>query len=150
MIIYDLCCEAEHRFEGWFASPQAFEQQLADGLIDCPLCGNKEVRRVVSPLHLASEKKAEVGQVEALVKNSRPPSSTEEAIAFYSQAIQSLLKDSEDVGTGFAEEARRIHYEEAPARTIHGHASDEDFEELQDEGIDVMKLVVFRNQDDLN
>jgi hypothetical protein len=150
LIIYDLCCEAEHRFEGWFVSPQAFEQQLADGLIECPLCGNKEVRRVVSPLHLASEKKSGVEQAQVATKSPRPLFNPEEAIAFYSRAVQSLLKDSEDVGAGFAEEARRIHYEEIPARTIHGQASDEDFEELKDEGIDVMKLLVFRNQDDLN
>lgn len=147
MIIYDLCCEAEHRFEGWFASPQAFEQQLVDGLVNCPLCGAKGIRRVVSPPHLSS---SNVERVEVAAKNSRPPTNQEEAIAFYSRAVQSLLQDSEDVGSGFAEEARKIHYEEAPARTIHGKASDEDFEELKDEGIDVMKLVVFRNQDDLN
>jgi hypothetical protein len=73
-----------------------------------------------------------------------------EALAFYNRAVTAILENSEDVGARFVEEARKIHYDETPARKIHGQASDDDFEELKDEGIDVMKLVVFKNQDDLN
>jgi hypothetical protein len=44
----------------------------------------------------------------------------------------------------------RIHRDESPARRIHGHGSDEDFEALQEEGIDVMKIVVVKADEDFH
>ncbi len=49
-------------------------------------------------------------------------------------------KESEDVGKEFADEARRIHQGESEARNIKGQASNEDIEELLDEGILVLPL----------
>lgn len=88
--------------------------------------------------------------VESVPATAKTVLSPEHAIAFYSEAVKRLLQGSEDVGSGFAEEARKIHYHEAPSRSIRGQASDEDFEELKEEGIDVIKLLVFRDQEDLN
>ncbi len=66
------------------------------------------------------------------------------------QAIQALINHSEDVGDRFAEEARKIHYEEAPVRAIRGQASPEEFEELRDEGIEVIALPVLPSEEELN
>ena len=68
----------------------------------------------------------------------------------YRTAVEYLLANSDNVGTRFVEEARKIHYDEVPARTIHGQASDEDFEELQSEGIDVTRLLIFKKREELN
>ena len=48
MIVLDLSCANEHRFEGWFASSAAFEAQRARGLVSCPVCNTAEVRRLPS------------------------------------------------------------------------------------------------------
>ena len=58
----------------------------------------------------------------------------------FDAAVRALIANSEDVGSGFAEEARRIHYLESEPRQIHGQSSDEEFEALRDEGIEVWRL----------
>jgi hypothetical protein len=60
----------------------------------------------------------------------------------YSRLLDEILKRSEDVGTEFPAEARRIHYEEAPARMIRGEATQEEHEALVEEGIPVARLPV--------
>lgn len=60
----------------------------------------------------------------------------------YSRMLDEILSKSEDVGTGFAEEARNIHREQAPARSIRGKATDEEHQDLLDEGIPVARLPV--------
>ena len=52
--------------------------------------------------------------------------------------VQHVLSNTEDVGERFADEARRIHYNEAPERGIRGVATAEQAAELADEGIEVM------------
>ena len=58
------------------------------------------------------------------------------------QAVQQVLRNTEDVGERFPEEARRIHYGETAQRGIRGQASAEDRAALADEGIEVMALPV--------
>ncbi|MEF8708616.1 MAG: DUF1178 family protein [Candidatus Accumulibacter propinquus] len=50
-----------------------------------------------------------------------------------------LLANCEDVGARFAEEARKIHYVEAPERSIRGEASTAEYEALREEGIEVFR-----------
>lgn len=56
------------------------------------------------------------------------------------QAVQQVLANTEDVGSQFAEEARRIHYGESQQRGIRGQASADETAALLDEGIDVVAL----------
>ncbi len=68
-------------------------------------------------------------------------------LANYRQLVRTLIANSEDVGEQFAEEARKIHYEEAPDRAIRGQASDDDLASLADEGIAVISLPILRGED---
>lgn len=85
-----------------------------------------------------------------------PPASASEemkvatAFVMAKQVMNALIRHSEDVGDSFAEEARKIYYEEAPARAIRGSASHEEFEELRDEGIDIIALPSIPLDDELN
>ncbi|QGZ61056.1 DUF1178 family protein [Paraburkholderia acidisoli] len=133
MKVLDLQCPDGHRFEGWFASADDFESQLSRKLVECPMCGATEVSRLPSAPRLnlsgASEPKpvsreAQQWQAHAL------------------RAIREVLEKTENVGDRFAEEARRMHYNEAPSRNIRGVASAEDARALVEEGIDVMPLPV--------
>ena len=67
-----------------------------------------------------------------------------EMFAAFEQLMSSIVSNSEDVGQNFAEEARRIHYLEAPVRSILGEASDEEYESLLDEGIEVLRLPIVK------
>jgi hypothetical protein len=118
MKVLDLQCPHGHRFEGWFASAEDFESQLSRKLVECPICGATEVSRLPSAprLNLSG--------------------------ARVMRALREVLEKTENVGDRFAEEARRIHYNEAPARSIRGVTTPEDAKALVEEGIEVMSLPI--------
>jgi len=136
MKVFNLCCDQDHAFEGWFASAQAFDAQLASGLLECPLCGSHEV--VMTP----SAPRLNLGgaQPPAAVKEPVAMSNDDSMRAALLQMARTIVANSEDVGESFPEEARRIHYAEAPKRSIRGVASKDEAAELADEGIEVMPL----------
>src|SRR5690606_41694913 len=53
------------------------------------------------------------------------------------QTARQVVENTEDVGRRFAEEARRIHYRETPARAIRGEATPREAADLVEEGIEV-------------
>lgn len=130
MKVYNLICEHDHRFEGWFSSEDDFKAQSDAYLIACPVCENHVVRKLPSAPRLnlsgAQESKPDVEQVQKQ----------------FLEIVRKIVANTEDVGERFAEEARRIHYNEAPERAIRGVASVQEFAELADEGIDVLPLPV--------
>lgn len=144
MIIFDLACPLDHRFEGWFQSAQDFDSQIARGLVNCPQCASLNVRRIPSALHLArqkaSEPAAEASPLPAVDLRSG-------AVDAYKQLTNLLLAACEDVGEDFVEEARRIHSLAAPKRSICGLASQQEYEMLRDEGIEVLRLPLLKAGD---
>ena len=139
MKIFDLQCGAGHRFEGWFASSEDYVSQRARGLVACPACGVYEVERIPSATRFNTGVPAPVQPAQA---GEGTPQATEAAKTLYSRLIDEVLTRAEDVGKAFAAEARRIHYDEAPARMIRGEATPEEHEALLDEGIAVALLPV--------
>lgn len=136
MKIFDLLCSGGHRFEGWFASAEDYKGQRAGGQLDCPTCGSRDVDRVPSA--------ARINTGATLPPPQAPAGHDPLALAqkLYSRMLDELLTKSEDVGSAFPEEARRIHYQEAPARSIRGQASQEEHDALVDEGIPVARLPI--------
>jgi hypothetical protein len=144
MIIFDLSCSDNHRFEGWFRSAEDFESQQASGLVSCPHCGSASVRRLPSVLHLSSGVSDTHRQTEAPAPASIEAAHPLEALR---AVVEKIVGNSEDVGNQFAAEARKIHYHEAPERAIRGQASDDDFSALKEEGIDVLRLPIIKPKD---
>ena len=143
MIVFDLLCAAGHRFEGWFGSAEDFASQRDRSLLCCPACGSAQVSKVPSAtranLGAPEPKKPSVAEKTPDMEGKDPF-----AIAqmLYSRMLDELFTKSEDVGREFPQEARKIFYEEAPARPIRGQASNEEHDELLDEGIPVLRLPV--------
>lgn len=130
MIVYNLGCEHEHVFEGWFASADAFEEQCGTGLVSCPVCGSSSVTRRLSAPH-----------VHTGTKRTEPtPDPRQHITRALLRAVREAVRHSEDVGERFPEEARRIHYGETETRNIRGRASGEDLGELLEEGILVLPV----------
>jgi hypothetical protein len=134
--IFDLQCGAGHRFEGWFASAEEFAAQSAQGLVGCPSCGAQEVDRIPSATRFNT------GAHRPVAGDTKGHDPLALAQKLYSRMLDELLTRSEDVGTEFPAEARRIHYHEAPERTIRGQASREEHEALVDEGIPVLRMPI--------
>lgn len=141
MIVFDLACANGHRFEGWFADGEDFAAQQARGLVTCPACGDGAVRRVPSAVHVATP--SPPPRHSARAPDTPPPS----PLALAKALLDAAVASSEDVGREFAREARRIHYQESPARNIRGQASPDEVEALHDEGIPVMSLPSLRPED---
>ena len=124
MIVLNLSCSNRHGFEGWFASAEEFSRQTESRLVSCPYCNDVSITRLPSGPHV---KRAAVA---------------EPATPDFIAAITALAKDSENVGTRFPEEARKIHYQEVAPRSIRGIASATEVKELIEEGISVLPLPI--------
>lgn len=155
MKVWNLRCAQGHGFEGWFASEADFQSQQLRGLLTCPLCGLADVVRAPSAPRLnLSGAKAEPAQASAHRGPSEggavpTPASMADAAPtleqmqrVFLQAVRQVVANTEDVGPRFPEEARKIHHGEAPARGIRGQATEEEREELRDEGIEVYSLPI--------
>ena len=143
MIVFDLICTHGHVFEGWFASGDAFEEQQRAQLVACPVCDDHHVERRPSA-------RVSVPKGEAAVDSSSKPDVPEQIAGLPADLVAKLreiVRKTEDVGERFPEEARKIHYDESPKRSIRGQASKEEAEALREEGIDFASLPPFLTGD---
>lgn len=164
MKVYNLACPLDHRFEGWFASEGDCLAQQDKGMLACPICDSTEITRMPSAPHIAkaSASKESSSSTQLTVAN---PAATDNAgvsgslsgdvvaltgsdhsqleaqvQAAFLKGMRDLMGRSEDVGTSFAEEARKIHYKESPERSIRGQTTLDEAEALREEGIEVMAM----------
>jgi len=139
MIRYALQCRKGHAFEAWFKSSGAFDEQAKSGKVLCAVCGSKKVEKALMAPNVAvrSEDSVPVAQTPA---NPARDTMRREMMALMRKLRSEVEKNAEYVGPQFADEARKIHHEEAPARGIYGEASPEDVRGLQEEGIEFYPL----------
>jgi len=149
MIIFDLNCTHGHRFEGWFASAEEFDRQRDAALVICPICDDAHVERLPSAKvrvpRAAARDNAPTPQpeAEARLEHGEMTTVSPEVLA----KLREVVRSTENVGRRFAEEARKIHYNEVPARAIRGQASHDEAQELSDEGIEFAPLPPFLTND---
>lgn len=139
MIVFNLGCENSHRFEGWFASGEDFERQLGEKLVACPLCGNANIARLPHAPYVNSGAKEKPARAQPAATAQQYANVGSEVLA---KLVEHIIEHTEDVGTAFPEEARRIHYREVPERRIRGTASRDDVAALKDEGVEVVALPI--------
>ncbi len=156
MIKYKLHCTNDHEFEAWFGGSQDFEKQKAKSLLRCPVCASERIEKSLMAPNVVTTK----GKSPKRVPSSAEPNAAPVSGNEHSQVVAPLAADpaheafagmvrqlrkhveqtTEDVGQKFAEEARKIHYEEAEARGIRGEATAKEVHDLQEEGIDISLL----------
>ena len=163
MKVYNLACPLDHRFEGWFASEEDCLAQQGNGMLACPICESTEITRMPSAPHIAKSgsNKEAVTSTELTVANSAVDSGgvsgaisgnvvaltggdhshlEAQVQAAFLKGMRELMGRSEDVGSSFAEVARKIHYKESPERSIRGQTTLDEAEALREEGIEVMAM----------
>ena len=145
MKVFNLACEHEHRFEGWFGSAEDYDTQLARGLIECPVCASAVIRKLPAAPRLNLSGAS--GKPPVPARGAEPKPGAEQPDprvlqAMFMKMARALVENTEDVGDRFADEARRIHYREAPERGIRGVASPDEARELADEGIEVFSFPI--------
>ena len=133
MIRYALICDSDHAFEGWFGSSADYDDQQGRGLLDCPVCGSKAVRKqIMAPAVTGTRKTA---RREDTVDVSR-----EMMMEALGRVRRHVEEHFDDVGDAFAKEARAIHDGKAEDRGIYGRASAKEVRELVEDGIQVAPL----------
>ncbi len=136
MIVLNLLCDRGHHFEGWFASGEAFRDQSHRHLVHCPQCQTSAVSQLPSAPHVKR------GTTDLALPEKTAAMVAGPAMTPLHQALATMARKAENVGERFPEEARRIHYDEAPARTIRGVATADETRELLEEGIFVLPAPV--------
>lgn len=167
MIRYALSCENAHLFDAWFRSSADYDAQEARGLLECPHCASKTVvKALMAPRVVTHDEPARpapaMPPAPVVAAPPVPPPvpvppplaaalatpEGREIVGKLRELKAKMLENSENVGNRFAEEARRIHYGEAPARVVHGEATADDARALLEEGVGILPLPVL--PDDLN
>ena len=135
MVVYNLVCKKNHRFEGWFPNYEDFQKQAEKSLISCPVCGSTKIEKL--PHACAVHVKKEPAPPARGQRDQPPPAgpSAQEFKEMLLRVHHYVKENFEDVGARFAEEARQIHYGKAEQRPIHGTATQEQRAELTEEGI---------------
>src|SRR6478609_7064647 len=140
MIIFELSCVHGHRFEGWFASGDEFARQQERSLVVCPICDDAHVERLPSARDNAA----------AAQPTEESDQTGSAAVGLPADAITKLreiVRNTENVGLRFPEEARKMHYRETPPRAIRGQASRDEAKALTEEGIEFTSLPPFLSGD---
>ena len=150
MIRYNLRCERGHAFESWFQSSSAYEAQEKRKLVNCPACGSTKVERAIMAPQIVSKKGRESPvPAPATAPEAATPASTPllmaqevELRAKLKELRDHIVKNADNVGERFPNEARRMHYGDIEHRPIYGEASPDEARALIDEGVDVAPLPV--------
>ena len=139
MIHYDLICDQGHAFDGWFRDSAAYDAQAERGLVTCAACGSAKVsKQLMAPgIPVKSNRKSDAP---AAVVSAPVDPRLAELMKVMREMRKHVEENAEYVGDKFAEEARKIHYEEADARGIYGQATPDEAKALIEEGIAVHPL----------
>ncbi|MGF6311954.1 hypothetical protein ABIB82_005989 [Bradyrhizobium sp. i1.8.4] len=148
MIHYTLRCERGHQFESWFQSSTAYESQERRHLIDCPSCGSSKIERAIMAPQIVSKKGREPARAAPAAPVEATPAESTSLMMAQERELRSKLKELRDhivknadnVGERFPNEARKMHYGDIEHRPIYGEASPEEARALIDEGVEVSPL----------
>jgi hypothetical protein len=151
MIRYHLRCDRGHAFESWFQSSSAYESQEKRKLVSCPACGSTKVERAIMAPQIVSKKGkgGEAPSPAAASTEVAAPTSTplmmaqeRELRAKLKELRDHIVRNADNVGERFPNEARKMHYGDIEHRPIYGEASPDEARSLIDEGVEVSPLPV--------
>lgn len=153
MIRYALACENKHEFEIWFSDSGDYERQRKRGLVECPACGSGKVDKTIMAPSIASPRKRRVPAVSnepsPAAVSAEPPAPVAmmspqemELRQKLKELREHMVKNADNVGKEFPDEARKMHYGEIEHRSIYGEASPEDAKAMHEEGIEFHPLPV--------
>ena len=147
MIRYTLRCEQDHSFESWFQSSAAYDSQVKRKLVTCPVCSSTKVEKaIMAPRIVGKKGRDKVAPVEAPAEAPASESTSlmmaqeRELRAKIKELRDHIVKNADNVGEKFPNEARAMHYGDKEHRPIYGEASPEEARALVDEGVEVSPL----------
>ncbi len=146
MIRYALRCERGHEFESWFQSSSAYDSQHKRGLVACPTCDSTKVEKAIMAPRITRKGKTQAQPIAAATGEESSSlvmaPQERELITKLKELRDHVLKNADNVGEKFPDEARKMHYGDIEHRAIYGEASAEEAKALVDEGIEVAPLPI--------
>ncbi|HZQ12937.1 MAG TPA: DUF1178 family protein [Pseudolabrys sp.] len=153
MIRYSLTCDKGHEFDSWFADSAAYDKQARRKLVACPHCGSVKVEKAIMAPRLSTAKTAPIEAPAAQAQPAAPAPAAPAPVAMISpqerelrtrlkELRDHLIKNAENVGAKFPEQARKMHYGEIEHRSIYGEATPDEARRLAEEGIEFHPLPV--------
>jgi hypothetical protein len=150
MIRYSLRCERGHAFESWFQSSSAYDSQVKRKLVTCPACGSAKVEKsIMAPQIVSKKRRDSAAPAPAASTDVTAPASTPLMMAQERELRTKLrelrdhiVKNADNVGERFSNEARKMHYGDIEHRPIYGEASPDEARSLIEEGVEVSPLPV--------
>jgi hypothetical protein len=150
MIRYSLRCERGHAFESWFQSSSAYDSQVKRKLVTCPACGSAKVEKsIMAPQIVGKKRRDSAAPAPAASTDVTAPASTplmmaqeRELRAKLRELRDHIVKNADNVGERFSNEARKMHYGDIEHRPIYGEASPDEARSLIEEGVEVSPLPV--------
>ena len=133
MIKYALVCEHDHGFEGWFGASADYDDQQARGLLECPVCASKAVRKQIMAPAVAGTKAQRSGA-------DLKPGMREMVMEAMGKVRDHVEQNFDYVGDAFAREARDIHEGRSEDRGIYGEATPAEVKKLAEDGVNVAPL----------
>jgi hypothetical protein len=143
MIRYTLRCDRDHTFESWFQDSAAYDTQVKRRLVGCPVCDSVKIEKAIMAPRIVSKKgRAEPAPVPAPAPAAEAllMAQERELRAKLKELRDHIVKNADNVGEKFPNEARKMHYGEIEHRPIYGEASPEEAKSLIDEGVEVSPL----------
>ena len=154
MIRYALVCEKGHDFESWFQDSAAYDKQAKRGLVACPHCGSAKVKKTIMAPRISGAKKRPAPAEPPAAASGAPEKAPVAMLSPQEKEVRTklkelrdhLVKNAENVGGKFPDEARKMHYGEIEHRSIYGEASPQEAKELADEGVEFHPLPVLPDE----
>lgn len=158
--VFDLQCELGHVFEGWFGSQDSFESQTERGFLSCPICNSTKVRKKLTAARINRGRSSSESGLGHAVQMAQTASSSGGQVlaapamqqlaklqAQVMKQVREIVRNTENVGARFAEEALRMHHGETEERSIRGTATQEERAALTDEGVTVLPVADYLDDD---
>jgi len=150
MIRYALRCESDHSFESWFQSSSAYDSQVKRKLVSCPICASVKIDKAIMAPQIVGKKRHDSAAPAAPTVSAEAPAGSTPLVMTQERELRAKLKELRDhivknadnVGERFPNEARKMHYGEIEHRPIYGEASPDEARALIDEGVEVSPLPV--------
>jgi len=153
MIRYALHCEHDHTFESWFQDSSAYDTQVKRKLVSCPVCNSVKIEKAIMAPRIVGRKGRERAEPAAPAPVPAAPEAAagptplvmaqeRELRAKLKELRDHIVKNADNVGERFPNEARKMHYGEIEHRPIYGEASPEEAKSLIEEGVEVSPLPV--------
>ena len=155
MIRYALHCDRKHDFEIWFQDSADYDKQSKRGLVTCPFCDSAKIEKAIMAPRLAGTRKGRKGRPESVPSEpmtTAPQPDTAPVVMMSPQEVEfraklkelreHIVKNADNVGKKFTDEARKMHYGEIDHRSIYGEATPDDAKALAEEGIEFHPLPI--------